>query len=193
MSDPSGRREEIEVKLPACDLATVRERLTRIGARLRAARHEESNDLYDDAERKLSGSGRTVRLRLAKGRAILTYKGASRFEEGARVREEREVEVSDPREVGAILEGLGLRRSFRYEKRREEWDAEGCVIALDETPIGDFVEIEGDPVSIRGLVAALSLDAAEAIPYSYAELYLRRRKEDPSLPADMVFVTKSER
>lgn len=192
MSGAAGRREETEVKLPARDLSGVRERLAGIGARLRAAPHEESNDLYDDAEHRLSGSGRTVRLRLAAGRAILTYKGVSRFEDGARVREEREVEVSDAVEATGILEGLGLRRSFRYEKLREEWDCEGCIVALDETPIGNFVEIEGDPAGIRRLVSALGLDASEAIPYSYAELYLRRRKEDPSLPADMVFVSKSD-
>ncbi len=184
----AGRREEIEIKLPAADLSRVRDRIAETGGRLRAARHDESNDLYDDPERKLSGSGRTVRLRRASGRAVLTYKGASRFENGARVREEREVEVSDPSEADAILAGLGLRKTFRYEKRREEWDSEGCVVALDETPIGNFVEIEGDPAAIRRTVAALGLDASEAVPYSYAELYLRRRKEDPSLPANMVFV-----
>ena len=191
MSDPSGRREEIEVKLPVSDLAATRDRLASGGARLHAARHDESNDLYDDAEKKLSGSGRTVRLRSAEGHSILTYKGAPRFEDGNRVREEREIEVSDPGETEAILGGLGLRRSFRYEKRREEWDAEGCVVSLDETPIGNFVEIEGDPAAIRRLVGALGLDASEAIPYSYAELYMRRRKEDPSLPPDMVFPPKA--
>ncbi len=188
MTEPApGRRDEIEIKLPVPDLSAVRDRLTGRGARLRAARHDETNDLYDDPERKLSSSGRTVRLRRAAGRSILTYKGASRFEDGVRVREEREIEVSDPAETEAILAGLGLRRAFRYEKRREEWDAESCVVSLDETPIGNFVEIEGDPGAIRPLVAALGLDAGEGIPYSYPELYLRRRKDEPSLPPDMVF------
>lgn len=182
-------REETEVKLPASDLAAVRERLVRAGAKLEAARHDESNDLYDDADRKLSGSGRTVRLRRAAGRAILTYKGAARFEAGARVREERETEVSDPSETDAVLRGLGLQRRFRYEKRREEWRLGECLAALDETPIGNFVEIEGSPDEIRKLIAELGLDSSEAIPYSYPELYARRRKEDPALPADMVWRT----
>ncbi len=185
-SSPAAR-EEIEVKLPAPELDAVRRNLASTGATLRAPLHDESNDLYDDAERKLSGSGRTVRMRRAGGRAILTYKGSARFEGGAKVREEREVEVSDAGETEAILGALGLERRFRYEKRREEWDCEGCIVALDETPIGDFVEIEGDPTSIRRLIALLGLDPSEAIPYSYAELYMRRRKEDPSLPPDMVF------
>ena len=186
-SESARTREEKEVKLPASDLAAVRERLVRAAAELEAARHDESNDLYDDADRRLSGSGRTVRLRRAAGRAILTYKGVARFEGGARVREERETDVSDPGETEAILRGLGLQRRFRYEKRREEWRRGGCLVALDETPIGDFVEIEGSPEEIRKLIAELGLDSSEAIPYSYAELYARRRKEDPALPADMVW------
>jgi adenylate cyclase class 2 len=180
-------REEIEVKIPAPDLGAVRDRLLEAGATLHAARHEETNDLYDDAARTLSGSGRTVRLRRAAGRAILTYKGTARFQDGVKTREEREVEVSDAIEAEAILAGLGLARRFRYEKRREEWNAGGCVVALDETPIGTFVEVEGDPIGIRKLIGQLALDPSEAIPYSYAELYMRRRKEEPELPADMVW------
>ena len=185
----AGSREEIEVKLPAPDLGAVRNRLPAAGATLRTARHDESNDLFDDPERRLSGSGRTVRLRQAAGRTILTYKGSARFEDGTRIREEREIEVSDAGEAEAILRGLGLERRFRYEKRREEWDCAGCVVALDETPLGTFVEIEGAPPAIRKLIVELGLDPAEAIPYSYAELYLRRRKDDPTLPADMVWST----
>ncbi len=47
--------------------------------------------------------------------------------------------------------------------------------------------MEGDPATIRRLMTRLELDFAEAIPYSYAELYGRRRKEDPALPPDMVW------
>jgi len=183
----SRTREEIEVKLPAADLGTVRGRLSAASGTLKTPMHDESNDLYDDSGRALSSSGRTVRLRRASGRSILTYKGTARFEAGARVREERETDVSNPEEADAILRGLGLERRFRYEKRREEWDCRGCVVALDETPIGSFVEIEGDPPAIRALIAELGLDSSEAIPYSYPELYARRRKEDPSLSADMTW------
>jgi adenylate cyclase class 2 len=183
----SRTREEIEVKLPAPDLGAVRGRLQGAGATLTTPHHDESNDLYDDSGRKLSSSGRTVRLRRAHGRSILTYKGAARFEGGAKVREERETEVSDPAETDAILRALGFERRFHYEKRREEWEWRGCVVALDETPIGAFVEIEGAPPAIRALIAELALDSSEAIPYSYPELYARRRKEDPSLPPDMTW------
>ena len=183
-------RDEIEIKLPARDLDAVRAALRDGGAALKAEKHDETDDLYDDRERRLSASGRALRLRRAAGRVILTYKGPARFQAGAKVREEREVGVADAEEASAILERLGYERRFRYQKRREEWAWEGCVVALDETPIGTFVEIEGDPTAIRHLVARLGLDPSEAIPYSYAELYARRRKEQPSLPGDMVWGTE---
>ena len=81
------------------------------------------NDLYDDAAAAGSRrSGRTVRLRRAAGRAILTYKGRARFQNGVKTREEREVDVSDGGEAEGILGGPGPLRRFRYEKRREEWE-----------------------------------------------------------------------
>ena len=196
-SPRSGPREEIEVKLAAKDLDALREALRDQGASLLSSAHEEVNDLYDfvpsapdEPSRTLSGTGRTVRLRTAAGKAILTYKGKARFQNGVKTREEREVEVSDAGEAEGILAGLGLSRRFRYEKRREEWRFEDCVIALDETPIGDFLEVEGDPASIRRVFVRLGLDFGEAIPYSYAELYHRRRKEEPGLPHDMVWPEK---
>ena len=182
-----GPREEVEVKLAAPDLSVVREGLRAAGATQHSPLHDEINDLYDDPQRTLSRSGRTIRLRRAAGRTILTFKGLARFQGSVKTREEREVDVSDAGEAEGILAGLGLERRFRYEKRREEWDFQGCVVALDETPIGTFIEVEGDPPSIRKVFLALDLDFTEAIPYSYAELYLRRRKDDPSLPHDMVW------
>ena len=192
-ADRSGARsrDEIEVKIPVASLSTVREKLKAAGATLRTPAHHESNLLFDDAERRLSGSGRTIRLRRAAGRVVLTYKGPARFQDGVKTREERETDVSNEEETRAILHALGLEPRFRYDKRREEWESHGTVVALDETPIGLYAEVEGDPATIRQVVGLLGLDASESLPYSYAELYARRRKEDPSLPPDMVFPAES--
>jgi adenylate cyclase, class 2 len=186
-ADPSRRHDEVEVKLPCDDLAAAREKLQALGAILRTPMHFESNDLFDDPDGRLTASGRALRLRREGDQALLTLKGPAHFSSGVKIREERETRVADPQEAEAILLGLGLARTFRYEKKREEWTLEQCAIALDETPIGTFVEIEGDPRSIRRAVAALELDFSRAIPYTYARLYADRRKTDPSLPPDMVF------
>lgn len=186
--EPGSRpSEEVEVKLPCKDLALLRETLVIRGATLETPLHDETNDLYDDAAGHLSNSGVALRLRRARGRAILTFKGTARFAGGIKTREERETAVEDAQQLEAILTGLGFSRRFRYEKRREEWRFERCTVALDETPVGRFVEVEGEPTAIRRAVVALGLDFAEAIPYSYARLYAERRRDDPSLPEDMVF------
>lgn len=184
---PQRRRDEIEIKLPCDDLAAARRKVQNLGATPLSTLHFESNDMYDDAAGSLAASGRALRLRRAGDAVFLTFKGPARFTEGVKVREERETRVSDPGETEAILAGLGLSRRFRYEKKREEWTLLGCAVALDETPIGNFVEVEGDPLAIRRAVASLGLDFASAVPYTYARLYTERRKKDPSLPADMVF------
>lgn len=183
--EPTGGTE-IEIKLPAPDLDAVRGRLRESGARLVAPRHFESNDLYDDSEGSIAKRGCTLRLRRTPQGSVLTFKGPAQFSAGVKSREERETGVADPDELDRILSGLGYRPRFRYEKHREEWSLERCVVALDETPIGRFVEIEGDPTAIREVIPRLGLDAADAIPYSYAKLYARRRREDPSLPPDML-------
>jgi adenylate cyclase class 2 len=186
-ASPRQDKDEIEIKLPCESLETVRGRLREGNATAVSPQHFESNDLFDNAAGQIAASGSTLRLRRADGRALLTFKGPARFEGGVKRREERETVVAEAAEMEAILGRLGFSRRFRYEKRREEWKFEDCVIALDQTPIGDFVEIEGDPSSIRQAVARLELDSSEAIPYSYSKLYSLRREKDLSLPRDMVF------
>ena len=181
------RPDEIEVKIPVEDLDAVRRGLQERGAVATRARHDECNDLYDHPDGRLAAAGCALRLRRTAGLCLLTFKGPARFEQGIRTREERETTVGEAGEAEAILVGAGLARRFRYEKLREEWALAGCAVALDETPIGNFVEIEGDPARIREAVTALGLDFASATPYSYPHLYSLKRKETPALPPDMVF------
>jgi adenylate cyclase class 2 len=190
VSGGAAEREESEVKLPCRNLEELRAQLRSVGASLRAPEHFESNDLYDDGRGALASAGRTLRVREAAGETVLTYKGPARFQSGIKIREERETRVADAGELAGILGGLGFSRRFRYEKRREEWSLHSCIIALDHTPIGDFVEVEGAPDEIRRALAALELDSSTALPYSYARLYRERRKENPGLPEDMIFSSR---
>jgi adenylate cyclase class 2 len=178
---------ETEIKIPVASLPGVRARALSAGAAAGSPRHEERNVLFDDEAGSLRERGCALRLREARGRAILTFKGAASFSGKVKTREEIETDVSSADAVTRVLEALGLRPRFRYEKFREELTLGDCVVALDETPIGSFVEVEGPSVRIPSVLASLGLDAADAVAGSYAGLYRRERERDPRLPPDMVF------
>jgi adenylate cyclase class 2 len=177
--------QESEIKIPVPDLAAVRARLA--DAERISERHDESNILFDDAKGSLRTARNVLRLRRARGHAILTFKGSAAFEGAVKRREELETELGDPEELERVLERLGYVPKFRYDKRREEFRVAGCVVALDETPIGSFVEIEGEPSDIPEAAGRIGLDPGDAVHDSYPGLYRRARENDSSLPADMVF------
>lgn len=113
---------------------------------------------------------------------MLTFKGA--VQPGVmKVREEFETTVSDPESLGRLLAGLGFTVWFRYEKYREEFAAPGVTVAVDETPIGTFVEVEGDEPGILRMVAALGRSEADFVRGSYRSLFAAVR----GAGNDMVF------
>lgn len=175
---------ERELKFPSTDLDAVRSRLRRQGAELRHAASFEDNRLFD-RQGELRARRQILRLR-RDGRGVrLTFKGAPSFEGGIKVRTERELTVSDDAEAAALLEGLGYEVVRRYQKEREEWRLDGCDVALDRTPIGDFVEFEGADAAEQAKSCGFEPSAAER--RSYLELWEDYRKRHPEAPADMLF------
>ena len=173
---------ETEVKLPAPDLEGLRQALIRLGARRTRERHLEDNVLFDDEAGSLARCGAVLRLRRTPGKSVLTYKGPRRIEEGIKVREERQSLVDEPDEVHAIFTTIGYRPIFRYQKYRETWSLRGQEVVLDETPVGTYVEIEGDPEGIRAVTADLDLDPAGYMSDSYVDLFFAQGGQ-----GDMVF------
>jgi adenylate cyclase class 2 len=71
----------------------------------------------------------------------------------------------------SILLALGYLPAFEYEKLRAQWsDAEGHVV-VDQTPIGNFAEIEGPPEWIDSTAERLGVDPKQYITKNYAELF----------------------
>jgi adenylate cyclase class 2 len=162
----------------------------------------EDNRLFDDAAGTLRRRGAALRVREERPagggeplRATLTYKGP-RAEGDLKRREEIEIEVQavpGPNGAGgagapglaAIFEAMGLRETFRYQKRRSVWRVGECEIALDELPyLGWFVEVEGPTErAVRAGLEALGLADAELLSADYIHLLTERLKSlglDPS-------------
>ena len=76
------------------------------------------------------------------GKSRLTYQGPVQ-PSTMKLREELETVVGDGEMLLRVFGELGLHVWFRYEKYREEFAHEDVIVAIDETPVGVFVEIEG--------------------------------------------------
>ena len=177
-----GEGTETEVKLRLASPEAAREALARAGATLLRPRHFEDNVLFDDAAGSLSATGGVLRLRTSPHANVLTFKGPRQVVEGMKSREERQTLVEEPEQIRVILGRLGYRPVFRYQKYRESWIHLGQAIEIDETPIGTFLEIEGDPEGIRAVTAELGHQASEYISESYVDLFFAQGGQ-----GDMVF------
>ena len=179
---------ETEIKLAVRSLAEMRRRLPELGYRIASRRVFEANDVFDTRQGTLRSGRRLLRLRSAGGRHTLTYKGPPVIGRH-KSRQEIELAVADPAPVEKILNALGFARAFRYEKYRTEYvrPPERGVVTLDETPIGDFLELEGRPRWIDRTAFLLGFTPADYITASYATLYLRDCRRRGVRPANMVF------
>jgi adenylate cyclase class 2 len=162
---------ESEIKLRVADAPGARAALARLGATLRRARHLEDNVLFDDADSSLTRTGRMLRVRRMGDRGLVTFKGPRTDRDGVKSRPEIETEVADPDRLQSVLEAVGFRPVFRYQKRREVYGWRDVEIVVDETPIGAFLEIEGPAHAIHEAASALGYGPADYIRDSYATLF----------------------
>jgi adenylate cyclase class 2 len=199
----SAQGREIEIKLHVPDLRAMQRTLARLGAKAHG-RMFESNTLYDTSDSRLRKSGRLIRLRveiraskrilparatasLAPQRAVLTYKAPiagptkTRITGGYKEREEIEIEVANSADLARILEGLGMRPGFRYEKYRTKYTLKSLPrleLDLDETPAGIFLELEGPRRQIDRAARLLGYTKSDYDSRSYWHLhqeYCQRR------------------
>ena len=70
-------------------------------------------------------------------------------------REEIETSIGDGDDAAPGLRALGFTPRFRYQKYREERPLGGLIVAIDETPIGVFVELEGQEAEIAAVAGRL--------------------------------------
>ena len=185
---------ETEIKLRLEDLECFRRRLELVDAVLRAPRHFEENYVFDFPDRRLRARGCLLRVRVTATQSVLTYKGPAEPGGPFKSREELETTVANAAEIVTILKHLGLKVWFRYQKFREEYTLTvkeypepEVHVALDQTPLGFYAELEGSPQCIRALAARMGFNEGEFIRDSYYSLYLRSCERSGVDPGDMVF------
>jgi adenylate cyclase class 2 len=183
------RAVESEIKIPVTDVGAVRNRVRADGWHLHQALHREVNVLFDRQDGALADRGLALRLRRSADRWTVTFKGPAELDGGVKSREELEVDVDDGMVFAGIMARLEYTPSLRYEKDREVWSLDDVQLALDHTPMGDFVEIEGPSGRLEEVAASLGLDPGDAVTGSYPSLWAeyRRTRRDVSLPEHMIF------
>jgi adenylate cyclase, class 2 len=180
--------KEIEIKFRVENLRSLNERLRQAGFRLVTPRTHEMNALYDLHGQPLRQRGELLRLRRYGSEWTLTHK-AKGVEGRHKVRIERETKVGDGTKLDAILRALGFAPTFRYEKFRAEWsDGKGHVV-VDETPIGNFGEIEGPSRWIDRTARTLFIEPADYITDTYTNLFFNWKKKAGSSAEEMTFAS----
>lgn len=178
--------QEIEIKFRVADLRVLARSLQAVGFRVKTRRTHEMNTLYDLPGQVLRKRKQLLRLRQYGSEWTLTHKAKKKTGSHSS-REELETSVGDGKQTDAILSALGYAPSFRYEKSRAEWtDGKGQVV-VDETPIGNFCEIEGAPRWIDATAKKLGVSRAHYITMNYAGLFARWKEETKSRAEEMTF------
>jgi adenylate cyclase, class 2 len=205
--------EEVEIKLRVEDASSLRRRFRQLRARQVRPRMHERNTLYDTPRKDLMRRGQLLRVRTEraasagistsrpapdKASAVVTFKGPAQASPGERtggrrqykVRSESEVVVTDPNNVEIVLAALGLRPAFHYEKFRTTYALPGLArlkVEFDETPIGNYLELEGGPSAIDRAAKLLGYARPDYIKTTYGALYLADCRRRGLNPADMLF------
>jgi len=182
---------ETEIKIPFAGSAQeARELIERHGFSVSEARVLESDQTFDRPGYELRAADQLLRLRRSGSRAMVTYKGPTNRER-YKSREEIEFDVSDPAAFELVLDRLGYQPRFRYEKYRTIFREPGGqgVVTIDETPIGIFLELEGEAAWIDRVAARLGFSTAEYCTASYGALYQEYLRAHEGASTNMVFGT----
>jgi adenylate cyclase class 2 len=177
---------EREIKLRFASPEEARAAVIAAGATPMRSRRLQEDCLLDTANDTLRRRDSVLRVRMESGKSLVTFKGPVKPAR-TKARDELETVVGDGPLLLTIFEGLGFRTWFRYQKYREEFAIDDVIVAVDETPVGTFVEIEGSDRGIAGMAEALGRGPDDYLLDSYRGLY-REYCRHRGLPfTDMLF------
>jgi adenylate cyclase, class 2 len=177
---------EREIKLKFDSAEEARAAVIASGCTPLHGRRLQGDALLDTDDEQLRRRRCVLRVRVENGKSRVTFKGPVQ-PSVMKLREEQETLVGDGEVLLHIFSELGLHVWFRYEKYREEFSHEDVIVAIDETPVGVFVEIEGGEQGIEAMAAMLGRTRDDYIVDSYRSLFLQQRDARGWTSSDMVF------
>ena len=195
------QNSEIELKFPVVDPEAFQARLPRLGFHLQTTRTFEHNTLYDTPDRDLRARRQLLRIRQYGEMCTVTHKRQPEGEPGEpidttryKIRIETETMVTECEALAEIFQQLGYAPVFEYEKYRSEWshsteEGSGALahLVMDETPIGNYAELEGPTAWIDRTLAELDIDPTTCLTDSYGKLFLDWKIRTGSLAQNLTF------
>ena len=175
---------EVKLRFPTVDEALMAIEAT--GATALRCRRLQEDYLLDDAQETLRRRRCVLRVRIESGKSLLTFKGPVQPSQ-MKLRDEIETVVGDGETLIRCLEQLGYRVWFRYQKYRQEYSLGDVIIAVDETPVGVFVEIEGGEQGITDAARVLGRTPQDYLLDSYRGLFMEHRRAHGLPATDMLF------
>ena len=177
---------EREIKLQYDSPTMARQAVVSAGAEPLRTRRLQSDYLLDRQLKPIGDSLCTLRVRLDGDYAYVTFKGTPALGT-TKEREELETIVGNGRTLLRLFERLGFRVWFRYQKYCEEFSRGDLIIAIDEVPIGTFVELEGSEEDILNTATRLERSSSDFVLDSYLALFLKHRAAKNSTANHMLF------
>ena len=165
---------EIEIKLPVKDPEKMARQVVQASAEPAADRVFEDNHVLDFPDGRLRQSRVMLRLRLVDGGGLVTVKTEVADQGNYKVRQETETRVADGAGLLATLQAAGFATIYRYQKYRRLFRCGDLVITLDELPLGNFLELEGDPGDIDRFAGRLGFTRHDYINETYRTLHQRQ-------------------
>jgi adenylate cyclase class 2 len=174
------------IKLRFTSVAEARGAVVAAGATPVRGRRLQEDCLLDTADEMLRRRRSVLRVRMESGKSLLTFKGPVQ-QPMTKLRDELETVVGDGPVLLKMLEDLGFRVWFRYQKYREEFAMGDVIVAVDETPVGTFVEIGGGDRGIAAMAAALGRGPADYVRDSYRAMFREHCVRHSMPTTDMLF------
>jgi len=189
----SSSSNETEIKFQVADLDALAGRLRQLGFRQIMPRTHEMNTLFDLPGHPLRNRGDLLRLRKYGETWVLTHKAKGNTSGPHKVRVETETRIEDGKRMEDILRALQFEPVFRYEKFRAEWEGKRGHVVSDETPIGNFAEIEGPGEWIDSVARDLGIRTQDYITDTYASLFSDWKRKTNNPAEEMTFAAVQPR